>query len=235
MIMVNRLDHHILEKLAEEIGKPEKYVREQISKRASRLGVSSEAAEILWARELHIPTARFQRKLPEPIQVQVRDLLPTVFSRPHIREGTAAVPKHEASRKVHALKAAIEYLLVDQELRERCSDLLRAKGNFDRVFREATTVLDDRLKRLAKITTKVNPAALAGMVLHPKNPLLRVSPDDDEQLGFYYICNGMFLAFRNPTHHKLSDKFTRQSALEFCGFVDSLLLVLGKTQIPEPT
>ncbi len=234
MIMANRLDQHILEKLTEEIGKPEKYVREQISKRASRLGVSSEAAEILWARELHIPTARFQRKLPEPIQVQVRDLLPSVFSRPHAREGSPATPKHEASRKVNALKAAIEYLLIDQELRERCSDLLRAKGNFDRVFREATTALDDRLKKLARITAKVNPAALAGMVLHPKNALLRVSPDDDEQLGFYYICNGLFLAFRNPTHHKLSDKFTRQSALEFCGFVDSLLLVLGQTQISNP-
>jgi hypothetical protein len=232
--MVIRLDQHILEKLAKGIGKPEKYVREQISKRASRLGVSSEAAEILWARELHIPTARFQRNLPEPIQVQVRDLLPSVFSRPHPREEGSAIPKHERSRKVNALKAAIEYLLLDQELRDRCSDLIRAKGNFDRVFREATTVLDDRLKKLARITNKVNHAALAAMVLHPKNAILRVSPDDDEQLGFYYICNGLFLAFRNPTHHKLSDKFTRQSALEFCGFVDSLLLVLEQSQISKP-
>src|SRR5438094_1777877 len=128
MIMANRLDQHILEKLAEEIGKPEKYVREQISKRASRLGVSSEAAEILWDRELHIPTARFQRKLREPIQVQVRDLLPSVFSKPHVRKEGPAVPKSGAPRKVDALKAAIEYLLMDEELRERCTDLLRAKG-----------------------------------------------------------------------------------------------------------
>lgn len=35
----------------------------------------------------------------------------------------------------------------DAELRQRCADLLGAPGNYDRVVREATTVLEDRIRR----------------------------------------------------------------------------------------
>jgi hypothetical protein len=47
----SRLDQDILKKLAKRTGKGKKYVREQISKRAARLGIASSAAEILRARD----------------------------------------------------------------------------------------------------------------------------------------------------------------------------------------
>lgn len=228
-----RLDQQLLKKLVKKTAKSEQYIREQISKRASRRGVSSEAAQILWAKEFGLGTARFQRSLLPHLQEQVRDALPSVFARqaagsvsPRLAR-TASRPKGKDT-----LRLAIEYLLADDELRRRCGDLLRARGSFDRVFREATTVLDDRIKRLGGIKGKINPATLAAKVLNPdpRKAILKVSDDADEQDGFFSICKGLFLAFRNPTHHELSDKFTREDALRFCGFVDAMLAILNKAE-----
>lgn len=226
-----RLDRKLLSAIAEKTEKSEQYIREQISRRASRLGISSEATQILWAKEFGIGTARFHRSLPPHIQQQVRDLLPSVFaSQRGARKPKVSRERAHQARRQDPTLAAIEYLLRDDELKNRCTDLLRARGNFDRVFREATTVLDDRLKRLAGIKRRINPADLAAQVLHPRKAILRVSRDGDEQEGFFLICRGLFLAFRNPTHHQLSDRFTREDALRFCGFVDSLLTVLEQAQ-----
>jgi hypothetical protein len=222
------LDRSLLRKIAKKTGKTRKYVREQVSKRASRRGISSEAALIIWAKKLSIGTACYQRTLAPHIQEQVRDELPTIFATVPKPKGHAKVP---VARQKDSLFAAIEYLLKDPEILNRCTDLLRARGKFDRVFREATTVLDDRLRKLAAIADrKISSADLAAKILHPKNAILRVSPRDDEQLGFFYVCQGLFLAFRNPTHHQLSDSFTRENALQFCAFVDSLLAALEKAQ-----
>jgi hypothetical protein len=59
--------------MSKKLDKKEKYIREQISKRASRQKISSEAAQILWARELNLGTANFQRSLSHHIQDQVRN------------------------------------------------------------------------------------------------------------------------------------------------------------------
>jgi hypothetical protein len=126
----------------------------------------------------------------------------------------------------------IDLLLADKELKERCSDLLKANSKFDRVFREATTVLDDRLKKLGNIKAKMNPSDLTGKVLNP-NPdkaLLVVSDDADQQEGLYSCVKGLFLAFRNPAHHRLSDTVTRHDALRFCGFVDLVLAILQQAR-----
>ena len=177
-----RLDERLLEKLVGRVGKPKKYVREQISKRASRQGISSEAVLILWAKELGIGTARYQHGLQPYIREEVRDTLPAFFAGERtVADSERAKEKSKRPVKRSAmLSAAIEYLLEDEELRNRCADLLKARANYDRVFREATTVLDDRLKKLSG-AKKINPAELTAKVLHPSSALLRVSSDNDEQ------------------------------------------------------
>ncbi len=148
--------------------------------------------------------------------------------------GTARRKERKAARPVSGLRAAIDYLLSDDELKRRCTSLLTAKHSFDRVFREATTVLDDRLKKLAQIKGKINPDALVAKTLHPSKAILVVSEHDDEQEGFFNLVKGLMAAFRNPTHHSLNDKLTREDALRFCGFIDALLTLLGQAQVNLP-
>jgi hypothetical protein len=230
------LDQKILSKIAEVIGKPVKYTREQISKRASRQNISAEAVQILWAKQLKIGTSRFQRSLPSNVQDDIRNALQrstTVRPIPVPVLSSNGKTSKQAKRLKNSLQPMIEYIVVDTDLRERCGDLLKAKSKFDRVIREATTVLDDRLKALGNITGKMNPNDLVGKVLNPDpaKAILIASNDGDEQQGIFSLCKGLFLAFRNPAHHRLSDKFTREDALRFCGFVDLILAILSRAKV----
>ena len=103
------------------------------------------------------------------------------------------------------------------------------------MIREATTVLDDRLEKKTGIKN-LNPGALIGKVLNP-NPekaVIEISGEKSQQEGIHGICLGIMLAFRNPAHHSFSDRFTREDALKFCGFVDTVLgLIDAGTVHPE--
>lgn len=142
-------------------------------------------------------------------------LRPALGARPRARGRAASDP----------VRAAIDTLLSDTELRKRCSDLLKGRGPYDRAIREATTILDARLKKLGGITTYMNPADVVGKVLSPdpNKAIIKVSTEAAEQEGMFNICKGLTLAFRGPLHHALKDHMTRPEALKFCGFVDILL------------
>ena len=110
-------------------------------------------------------------------------------------------------------------------------DLLKAKGSFDRVFRESTTVLDHRIKSLSGM--KGLPSSVIPRAINPapNNAVIEISDEPAQQEGFFYIHKGVFQAFRNATHHELTDKFTREDALKFCGFVDLMLLALSQATV----
>jgi uncharacterized protein (TIGR02391 family) len=228
-----RLDPRLLAKLARKTGKPAKYLREQISRKAGKKGVSSEAALVLWCRQLGIGATAFLNKQPTFVRDEVRsgsvgngDGPPRTQS---VRGGTAKVRRAIGKP---AFGPIVDMVLQDSQLRDRCRDLLTAKKNFDRVFREATTVFDDRLKKLSGIQ-RMNPQALIGKALSPdpQKAVLEISAEKEEQEGFHGICKGVMLVFRNKAHHSLSDKMTREDALKFCGFVDALLTILGQATV----
>lgn len=79
----------------------------------------------------------------------------------------------------------------------------------------------------------MRPLDLVGKALSPdpQKAIIEVSSDKDEQEGFYSICKGTMLFFRNRAHHGLSDSFTREDAFEFCGFIDIILGVIDQSQI----
>jgi uncharacterized protein (TIGR02391 family) len=149
--------------------------------------------------------------------------------------GFATAPKHSPRtrlRKDPNLAATIPFVLEDPELRDRCRDLILARRHYDRVVREATTVLDNRLKKLTGIS-HMNPADLVGKVLapDPTRAVITISTEKDLQEGFFSICKGVMQAFRNRAHHNLSNSFTQADALRFCGFIDTILAVVGKGQV----
>ena len=72
--MANRLDPNLLKKLSKRTGKAEKYLREQIAKRASRHRVSSEAYFVHWLTSKKIGAAKFRRELSPQIQGEILSL-----------------------------------------------------------------------------------------------------------------------------------------------------------------
>ncbi len=131
--------------------------------------------------------------------------------------------------EVGTLYNAIE----DPELRERCSDILSARGNFDRVINQATQVLEDRLRRKAgsdrnTVGVKLVSEALGG---DPSTARLAVSPHSDEQEGVSHILRGIMVGFRNPTHHQLGSTITREQALKVCCFIDYLLGIVDSAAV----
>ncbi len=225
MATKTRLSEKLLIKLVEKTGKPKKYVREQISKRAARLGISSEAAQIAWARDLGIGTANAIRNLDPHKQDQVRSTLYSSLHTTQPKSRVKGVRNEKTARTADPIILAANYLLTDNELRSRCNDLLRSKRHQDRVFREATVVLENRIRRLGGITERINPSPLVSRVLNPdpSKAILVFSSEPSEQQGFHSICLGIILSFRDKAHHALDDKITREDALKFCAFVDVIL------------
>ena len=128
---------------------------------------------------------------------------------------------------------SIYNLIVDEELKARCSDILSAPGNFDRVINQSTQVLEDRIRKKSNCDRTLVGVQLINKALNPDlgKTILIASENSEEHEGICHICRGLMIGFRNPTHHHLSDSFTREEALKFCAFVDSILQIIGKAKV----
>lgn len=61
-----------------------------------------------------------------------------------------------------------------------------------------------------------------------KSGLLRLSEEDQEQLGAMQIYRGVMASFRNAAGHNLIETYDQEDALRFVVFVDLLLAMVGK-------
>lgn len=227
-----KLDPVLLQRMARATKKDKQYLREQISRMASRAQVSSIAAQLRWARDLGLGIGRALNQAEPSVREEVRSGM--VALQP--AHGGGADRRAGRQRRQQPITAAvIRFLLLDPELRARCSGLLLDRRHYDRVVREATTVLDDRLKRRSGIT-HMNPSDLVGKALSPdpNKAVIVVSTAGDKQRGVFNLCSGVMLAFRNAAHHNLTNAFSQADGLKFCGFIDTLLgLINNGTVHPE--
>lgn len=121
----------------------------------------------------------------------------------------------------------------DNELKARCADLLSAPSAFDRVINQATLVLEDRLRRRSGKGSDLIGNALVNETIKRDlgSTTLKFSDDQGEQEGIANILRGIMGAFRNPTHHQISERFDREEALKFCAFIDNLLRLIEEAQL----
>ena len=229
------LDQKIMLKIAKKIGKKDiTVVNNIVSRKASKLGVSAEAALIILAKEHGVGTSTFQRGLDPTKQAEVRDALPSIFTTRVPTKGGVSTAKKSipTSNKRAQLKSAIEYLIQDDELRDRCEDILLASSKFDRPINQATLVLEDRIRNKAALSKKLVGESLVNAAFNEdlSKTVLRVgSGDADDQRGITQILRGIVPAFRNKTHHHVINTFSREDAMRVCGFIDVLLRVVDST------
>jgi hypothetical protein len=228
-----RLDLEILEKLARKTNATVKSVRERVSREASRRGICSEAMLLVLAAEHGIGYQRALRKLDSSSQAQVRSAL----------GGRAAGEARRAAERVEGQQRgadwvgeAIDALLTDPELRNRCADLLRKRKYLDRAVREAATVLEDRLRQRSGLG-KDKERTRRGMIARVLNPdpskaIIKVSDDPDEQRGIFELCAGLVGGFGNALHHTLSEVGLGE-ALALCGVANVLLRLVEKGRVHD--
>lgn len=127
-------------------------------------------------------------------------------------------------------------IISDNDLKQRCSDLLSATAAFDRAINQATQILENRIREKSKLKDE----GLVGKKLidkainsDPNESVLIISQDKSEHEGIAHICRGIVGAFRNPTHHHLLDHYTREDALRLCGFIDQLLAIIEKATVRD--
>ena len=80
-------------------------------------------------------------------------------------------------------------LISDEELRRRCSDLLAAQNDYDRVIQQACLVLENRVRKAIGADASVVGADLMGQAFNPSSGLLRLSDRTAEQKGIMFIYN----------------------------------------------
>jgi hypothetical protein len=121
----------------------------------------------------------------------------------------------------------------DEELKGRCSDILSSPGPFDRVINQATLVLEDRIRTKSKSEKGLIGVHLVNKALNAdlSKTTLKISDSAEEHEGICHICRGIMLAFRHPTHHYLTDKYSREDALKFCAFVDNILRLIDNAKL----
>jgi uncharacterized protein (TIGR02391 family) len=226
------LDQKLLAKIATAKGKTEKYIGEVVSKLAHKRGVSSEAALVYIAKQYGIGTALFQRKLDAPKQAEVRALLASKPAEETVSSGRKPEARPASARpasKRSSLRIATKHLLQDAELRSRCIDLLAAGSRYDRAINQATLVLEDRIRKKAKPPTAMTGEPLVNFAFKDEmsKTVLQVgSGQADDQRGFTQILRGIVPAFRNQTHHHISENFSQEEAILVVGFIDVLLRVV---------
>jgi hypothetical protein len=121
----------------------------------------------------------------------------------------------------------------DEELRNRCADLLSAPGNFDRAINQATQVLETRIRAIASPTSQLVGAALVNEFIKakPDDSRIIISDDPGEQKGAADLMRGIVGAYRNPSHHFIQYNVTREEALKLCCFIDILISMLARARI----
>ena len=232
------LDKKIMSKIAKKLGKKNIIVVNGIvSKKASKLGISAEAALILLAKEHGIGTSTYQRNLDVTKQAEVRDALPSIFAPARAANHAGKIKNGNGTKptisKKASLKLTIEYLIEDQELRSRCQDILMASTNFDRPINQATLVLEDRIRnKVQPMNKRLVGEPLVNFAFNEdlsKTVLQVPIKDADDQRGFTQILRGLVPTFRNKTHHHIIKSFSREEAMRVCGFIDVLLRVVDNS------
>jgi len=139
---------------------------------------------------------------------------------------------HRASSRIVEV-GSVYNLIVDAELKSRCSDLLSASEHFDRVINQATQVLEERIRSKIPEYGADSGLVLVGKAINnnPEKTRLRFSDQGAEQEGFAAIFRGLVGAFRNPSHHRFLTEVSREQALQICAFIDNMLGALEKAEV----
>lgn len=116
--------------------------------------------------------------------------------------------------------------LRDDELRERCVDLLLRPGKADTAVRDAAVLLEHRVRRIAGLENTDLGVGLIDKALNPKTGVLKAEGTDAERRAVHELFRGTIAFFKNPASHRLIADYDVTRARQVVGLVDILLQLL---------
>lgn len=141
----------------------------------------------------------------------------------------------ELEREKQALEAKVleaearAVTIKDDELLDRCVDLLLKPGKADIAVGAACTVLEHRIRKVAGLPKGVVGVKLVEQALG-KNGKLVTSDVEAEQEGFHLLCRGVIGFFKNPTSHRVIEDYDLTRARQVVGLIDTLLQLLREAK-----
>jgi len=182
------LDEKIMAKIAKKAEKTDiADVNKMVSRKAGKLGISAQAALVLLAKGYGIGTSTYQQTLDATKQAEIRDALPAIFAsetRNVQSNKKASTTSAKTTSKRASRRSAIEYLIRDAQLRNRCESGLLASSNFDIPINQATLILEDRIRIKCQPPTKLVGENLVNYAFKEdltKTVLRVASNDSDDQ------------------------------------------------------
>jgi uncharacterized protein (TIGR02391 family) len=125
-----------------------------------------------------------------------------------------------------------ERMILDEELRNDCAELLANEKYYIDAIRRASVVLETRLRDAVKGTEGKYPrygASLVRYALEKEKGKLVISEEPNEQDGIHQLFSGAFAFVRNPPAHK-KVQYTEQEVWYTIGLIDYLLSLLGQAK-----
>jgi hypothetical protein len=128
----------------------------------------------------------------------------------------------------------------DSELSERCLPLLQQGANGDTVLREATTILENRIKTsvpseaLAEILPRSADQSgekLVNKVFSVGDPVLSVDRDPSKRDAVRKMLIGIFAYPRNEAHHHITDNTSQSWVWSVVGSVDQMLSEIESAEL----
>ena len=125
--------------------------------------------------------------------------------------------------------------IVDDELKDRCLDLLVRPGKADTAVRDAAVVLEHRIRKAAGLGPEDYGVGLVDKALSPKTGLLDFGGPKPEREGIHQLYRGVIAFFKNPTSHQIIQDYDVTRARQVVGLIDLLLQLLRDAKRKEPT
>ena len=123
-------------------------------------------------------------------------------------------------------------IINENELPACCIDLLTAPGNYDRAIREATVILENRIRnkcphetlsRLIPLAADQTGDNIINKLFSPDKAILIISNDRNKRIAFHKILLGINAYLRNPSHHTVDPNTEWSWAWSIIGLIDQLL------------
>jgi uncharacterized protein (TIGR02391 family) len=174
-----------------------------------------------------------QEQSDTDIDVLLTQLQDAIYGRQQELE-TLKRKNEKLQAEMDTLKAR-EWVIIDDELRNDCAELLQKEKHYIHAIRSTGPILELRLKNTIGGDGQekhLEGVRLVDYALDPDKGMLVISDHPAEQAGVQYLFRGAIQFVRNPPAHK-KIQYTKKEIWYAMNLIDYLLSLLGQARLRE--